>query len=207
MPFELLTPVSTGDCQRLAAAIARVLEKAAAEEQERLVTEQRQHEEKERLAAEQQEKERLEAERREKERIEAEQREREEQERLAAEQRQCEEKGRFEAEQREKQGFEAERLEKEGLQDEQPEKLQESHRKTEEEPILNFKGIANVIETLSSKPRELIGATTPFLKIIKDLFDAAQRIQLVKIASVILLLAVTIIVLLWLPECARRPGY
>src|SRR5262249_35816430 len=51
------------DCQRLAAAIRQVFEKVAAEEQERLATEQRQREEKERLeteARQKEEKERLE---------------------------------------------------------------------------------------------------------------------------------------------------
>jgi tetratricopeptide (TPR) repeat protein len=69
-----ITDVSfEGDCQRLAAAIRLVLQKAAAEEKERLGAEQRQREEKERLEAEQREKQRLEAQQQEKERLEAEQ--------------------------------------------------------------------------------------------------------------------------------------
>jgi TPR repeat protein len=103
-----------GDCQRLAAAIRLVLEKAAAEEQERLeaqrrdqeekerlATKQRQHEEQERLAAEQREKECLEAEQREKERLDA---ERLEEQRLDAEQL---EKELLDAQQREKARLEA----------------------------------------------------------------------------------------------------
>jgi TIR domain-containing protein len=87
-----------GDCQRLVGAIKLVLEKAAAEEQERLAAEQGQREEaeareraeKERLEAEQLEKERLKAVLREKDRLEAEIRERDEQQRVAAEKRQRE---------------------------------------------------------------------------------------------------------------------
>jgi hypothetical protein len=82
-----------GDCQRLAATLKLVLEKAAAEEQERLATGERQREEaetrersgKDRLEAERCERERLEAEQREKELLDALKRRREEQERLAAE--------------------------------------------------------------------------------------------------------------------------
>jgi TIR domain len=98
-----------GDCQRLAATIKLVLEKAAAEEQERLATAQRQREEAEtrersgkdrleeerceteRLEAEQRANERLEVEQREKELLDALKRQREEQERLAAEKSQREE--------------------------------------------------------------------------------------------------------------------
>jgi hypothetical protein len=80
----LITDTSfEGDCQRLAAAIRQVLEKApaVAEERERLDAERRQREEKqrqesERLASGQREKDRLKAaERLEKERLQAEQRE------------------------------------------------------------------------------------------------------------------------------------
>src|SRR6516164_4922767 len=72
-----------GDCQRLAAAISRVLETAEAAEQRRLEAEQRQREEQQRLEAEQREKEGPEAEEREKARLETEQLGKE---RLAAEQ-------------------------------------------------------------------------------------------------------------------------
>jgi tetratricopeptide (TPR) repeat protein len=101
-----ITDVSfEGDCQRLAAAIRLVLQKAAAEEKERLGAEQRQREEKERLEAEQREKERLEAKQLEEQRLEAEQRE----------------ERRLEAEQREKQRLETEQLEKRRLEAEQRE--------------------------------------------------------------------------------------
>src|SRR6516165_9489753 len=67
----LITETSfDGDCQRLAAAITVVLEKAAAEEQERLAVEQPQRDQKHRLEAEQREKERLEAEKRQREKKE-----------------------------------------------------------------------------------------------------------------------------------------
>jgi hypothetical protein len=98
-----------GDLQRLAAAIRVVLEKAAAEGQDRLEAEARQREEQQRLAAEQREKARLEAKQREKDRLEAEQQEKE---RLAAEQRQRENE-RLLNERREKDRLEAERLEAE----------------------------------------------------------------------------------------------
>jgi tetratricopeptide (TPR) repeat protein len=131
------------DCQRLAAAITLVLEKAAAEEKERLAVGQREKErleaeqrEKERLAAEERQKEPLAAEQRKKERLEAEQREKErleakqrEKERLEAEQRCLEaeqrEKERLEAEQRERKRLEAERREKERLVAEQLEQENE----------------------------------------------------------------------------------
>ena len=124
----LITDTSfDGDCQRLAAAIKLVLEKAAAE--------QRQREEKERLAAEQQEKERL----------ATEQRQHEEQERLAAQQR---EKERLETEQREKERLEAEQREKERLEAEQREKERLEHeqqlpleRATKEHPWVNSLGM------------------------------------------------------------------
>ena len=102
-----------GDLQRLAGAIRQVLEKAAAEERERLAAEQRQREEKQRLEAEarqKEEKERLEAEQHEKERLATEQREKE---RLEAEQR---EKERLEGEEREKERLAAELREKERLE-------------------------------------------------------------------------------------------
>ena len=108
----LITETSfDSDCQRLAAAIRRVLEKAAAEEQERLATERRQREEKERLEAEQREKARLEAEQREKERLADEQRHREGQKRLEAERLELERSQRREAEWR--QGEEKERVDAE----------------------------------------------------------------------------------------------
>jgi hypothetical protein len=86
----LITDTSfDGDCQRLAATMKQVLEKAAAEEKEQLAAEQHQREERER--------------------IEFEQLEREKKERLLGEACQRKETERREAEQREKQRLEAER--------------------------------------------------------------------------------------------------
>ena len=74
----LITETSfDGDCQRLAAAIRQVLEKAAAQERERLGTEQRQREEKGRLEVEQRQRE-------EKDRPEAERRQHDDKEQLKA---------------------------------------------------------------------------------------------------------------------------
>jgi tetratricopeptide (TPR) repeat protein len=94
-----------GDYRRLADAIRMVLEKAAAEEQERSEKERRQREEKERLEAEQRERDLLEADHRERRRLQA--------ERLGREERQHQESERLASEKREKDRLEAEGLEAE----------------------------------------------------------------------------------------------
>jgi hypothetical protein len=128
-----------GDCQRLAATIRLVLQKAAVEGRQLLEAEQR---EKERLDAEQAEKERLEAGQREKQRLEVERRENErlqaqrlEKERLEAEQR---DKERLEAQQRENERLEVERRLKEEDERQEVERKQPGRILTPEHPRLRL---------------------------------------------------------------------
>jgi hypothetical protein len=138
-----------GDCQRLAATIRLVLQKAAVEERQLLEAEQR---EKERLEAEQREKERLEAGQREKRRLEVERRENE---RLQAERL---EKERLDAEQQEKQRLEAEQRqrEKEGLLNERREKgrLEAERLEAERRRRLEVLGLASQDRERSSLEKQ-----------------------------------------------------